>query len=499
MLSYDADLVRRPRPLGAVIAVLVLSQVAVIGLLRDDPSAGRPRQAGPAHVHDGDLPVHVRDVDVATLETPPHPLVGAHYHVWYPSNFDQGFLREKLVPPQEPSLGRYDSGDPSVAEAQIEAASASGVDFFTIDWWPSRTEQNVNALSGFLEADNIADIDFALFYEVWDLGFDAGSESTPMVPETIQRFVADMDLLADTFFDHPSYLEVDGRPVVILYLSRTMTGDVAGAVAAARARMQERGIDVILIGDEVFWRPLNPERMQLFDAITAYNLYDSDMPQHAGYASETAMFADQLALYRQHGEAAGRPIVPVVFPGYNDRGVRPAADHYAVPRRWAPGQPEGTLLREMIDRVARPLLDPRLPMLFVTSWNEWNEDTAIEPLRDATETAADSSASGGAFTQGYAYGGGDIQVRALRDEIVSVAGRVLDRHEPVAGRRVEARDRDGVLLAADVTDSDGRFTLSRWLIPPGEVTVSAGGARATVTVDPERTTDVRLRLGTGAS
>ncbi len=438
--------------------------------------------------------MHVADADPATLETPAHPLVGAHYHVWYPSNFDQGFLREKLDPPQEPALGRYDSADPSVAEEQIAAASASGVDFFTVDWWPSRTDQNANALSGFLQADNIGDIDFALFYEVWDLGFDAATESTPMLPETIDRFVADMDLLATTFFDHPSYLRVDGRPVVILYLSRTMTGDVAGAIAAARARLMERGIDVFLIGDEVFWRPLNPQRMQLFDAITAYNLYASDMPQHAGYASETSLFADQLALYRQHGDASGRPIVPGVFPGYNDRGVRPVSDHYAIPRRWAPDQPEGTLLREMIERVARPLLDPRLPMLFVASWNEWNEDTAIEPLRDAPETREDTSAAGGGFTQGYAYGGGDLQVRALRDEVVAVAGHVVEAGEPVAGVRVEARTSDGVLLAADTTVSTGRFTLSRWLLTAGEIAVSAGGDRAAVTIDPGRTIDVSLRL-----
>lgn len=486
---------RRHRPLGVVIAVLVVCQAAAVGYLRAEPSSPTSpvSSSSPPSPEPGG-PVHVADADAASLETPAHPLVGAHYHVWYPSNFDQGFLREKLDPPQEPALGRYDSADPSVAEAQIAAASANGVDFLTVDWWPSRTAQNANALSGFLQADNIGDIDFALFYEVWDLGFDAATESTPMLPDTIDRFVADMDLLATTFFDHPSYLRVDGRPVVILYLSRTMTGDVAGAIAAARARLMERGIDVFFIGDEVFWRPLNPERMQLFDAITAYNLYASDMPQHAGYASETSLFADQIALYRQHGDASGRPIVPGVFPGYNDRGVRPVSDHYAIPRRWAPDQPEGTLLREMIDRVARPLLDPRLPMLFVTSWNEWNEDTAIEPLREAIETGADASESGGGFTQGYVYGGGDIQVRALRDEVVAVAGRVVRAGEPVAGVRVEARASSGELLAADSTDSTGRFTLSRWLLTAGEVTVTAGSDRVEVTIDPERTIDVSLRL-----
>jgi hypothetical protein len=310
---------------------------------------------------------------------------------------------------------------------------------------------------------------------------------------TIARFVADLETVAKTFFSHPSYLRVGGRPVVILYLSRTMTGDVAGAIGQARQRLAALGHDVVLIGDEVFWRRPNPERIRLFDAITSYNLYDSDKPEHRGYASQTPLVEDHLAVYRQFAAAveASVPIVPHVIPGYNDRGVRPSLGHFAIPRRWAPDQPEGTLLRELVDRVVRQLLDPRLPMWFVTSWNEWNEDTAIEPVADAPETAADASDTDTTFSDGYAYGGGSIQLDALRNEIVAVAGTVEDDGRPVAGVRVEARA-DGRLVAVDVTDSAGRFTLSRWLLTGGPVVVSSPGGEQRVEVDPELTVDVRL-------
>lgn len=463
--------------------MLVVGQLVAIGQLRmEAEGASTERTTAPVE------PPRI-------LEPPPaHPLVGAHYHLWYPSNFDQGTLRAELVPPQQPALGRYRSDDPSVAEAHIAAATAHGIDFFTLDWWPSRTTQNANALSGFLRADNVGDIDFAIFYEVWDLGFDAANEATPMDPPTIERFATDMEQLATTFFDHPSYLRVDDRPVVILYLSRTMTGDVAGAIAAARQRLSESGVDVFFIGDEVFWRPLDADRMRLYDAITAYNLYSSDRPEHRGHASETSFVPDQLALYREHATAAGVPLVPAVLPGYNDRGVRPTADHYAIPRRWAPDAAEGTLLRELIDRVARPLLDPRLPMVFVTSWNEWNEDTAIEPLSPAPETATDRSETRSLFTEGHAYGGGDLQLRALRDEVVAVAGRAMDADRARPGVRVEARDPSGRLLAADVTDSAGRYVLSRWLLRPGTVLLSSGGAPVEVDVLEDRTVHVDLRV-----
>jgi glycoprotein endo-alpha-1,2-mannosidase len=44
-------------------------------------------------------------------------------------------------------------------------------------------------------------------------------------------------------------------------------------------------------------------------------------------------------------------------------------------------------------------------MILVTSWNEWSEDTAIEPAAAAPVTSADRSGSGVAYTQGYPYEG----------------------------------------------------------------------------------------------
>ena len=68
-------------------------------------------------------------------------LVGAHYHVWYARNFSQGTLRDRLDPPQQPVLGRYDSTDPTTAEQHIAWCSQYGIDFLTLDWWPNRPSQ----------------------------------------------------------------------------------------------------------------------------------------------------------------------------------------------------------------------------------------------------------------------------------------------------------------------------------------------------------------------
>jgi hypothetical protein len=439
------------------------------------------------------------------LALPRRPLVGAHYYHWYPGNWGAGTLRAQLDPPQEPELGFYDSSDPAVAERHIEWASAHGIDFFTLDWWPVAHQSNQAAIPRFLEARNIADIDFTIFYETWDLGFDASRGYTDMdAPGVRQAFVEDMTQLADTYFDHPSYLRVRGRPVVILYLTRVLVGDVAGAMADVREMWRARGHDPFVIADEVFWsvtadrRPpaftSTPQagRIRLFDAITAYNPYESGRTSHAGFGVQSRFVPDVNDLYQRYRDATGGevPIIPGVLPGYNDRGVRPRLVHYLIPRAWERGGEEGTFLAEMLRQVADRWVDPRVPMVMVTSWNEWNEDTGIEPLRAAPPTAADRGTDGISRTDGVAYGGvGARYLEVLRDHYVAIAGRVLDAGgRPLPGMLVSAW-RDGAVVARVTTDQAGRYTLPRAHVGEGPVHVVAAGQERRVTPDPTRTVE----------
>jgi glycoprotein endo-alpha-1,2-mannosidase len=345
-------------------------------------------------------------------------LVGAHYYLWFPARFADGsYLRASLRPDQKPQLGEYSSSSPAVAEQHIAWAASSGIDFFTLDWWPSAPERNALIDRAVLAARNIGDIRFCIFYELFDLGYDPSSGRTVFDGAAVERFLSDMDEIATRYFSHPSYLRTAGRPVIILYVTRTATGRFAEAMTRFRARMATLGIDPFVIGDEIFWAVAReggggttdePQRgrIALFDAITAYNLYDSSGTAHVGYGASSRLLLDSLALYERYRQAAPeKPVIPLAFPGYNDRGIRLEADHHAIPREWAPGAGEGTFFAEWLDRFTLPLIDPRLPMMLVTSWNEWSEDTAIEPAASAPATASDRSRSGSVYTQGYRYEG----------------------------------------------------------------------------------------------
>jgi hypothetical protein len=318
--------------------------------------------------------------------------------------------------------------------------------------------------------------------------------------------IADFEKLAERCFSHPSYLRLRGRPVVFLYLSRTFSGAFEQALTHLRAALGKRGYDLFLIGDEVFWKvspvvkpgqvpfPLvetpQPARFRLFDAITSYNMYENGTASQKGYAAHSTYVSDVAAKYAEYlAAAAGRVyFVPQIIPGYNDRGVRLNADHYAIPREWDEGAGEASLFTQLLERTALRFLDPRLNMIMITSWNEWNEDTAIEPLAPEGPTRNDDSASGKEYTQGYAYSGHGLRcLEALRDKVVAACGTVRRGSSVVPGAVVRA-SREGRLVAETRADSSGRFRFSRRTLPAGHYTIGLAEKPDTtraVTVRPE--------------
>jgi hypothetical protein len=429
------------------VAAAVLALVAVPGATTwGGAGAGAAsKTAGSATAHDGLT----------------RPLVGAYYYMWNPENLIAGgSLRQQLAPPQRPPFGLIDSNKTSTATRDIANAHKAGINFFAIDWWPydpafsGRNYLTADAaMKEFLAAPDLHLMKFAMFYETWNLGFDAGNESTPVSEQAELHFDSDILALAKNYFSNPSYLHIGGRPVVYLYLTRTLTGDVAGMISGARTYLEQQGYaDPFFIGDEVYWR-VTPQiqvpnapvftgqpqlgRIDQFDAVTSYTLYYGD-PQQAngpasdsnGYPGTSHIAADQrflLTLYRNATDNRV-PVLPVVQPGFNDRGFRLTTNHPAQPRQWLAGDGPSSTLDQMLRCVAIPEVDSALPIVMVTSWDDWNEDTGVEPI-PGTPTTKDDSPSGTAYTQGYEYGGeGTSEVHTLAQDL-RLLDRAYARHE----------------------------------------------------------------------
>jgi glycoprotein endo-alpha-1,2-mannosidase len=236
---------------------------------------------------------------------------------------------------------------------------------------------------------------------------------------------------------------MDNRPVVVLYLTRTLTGDVSSLIGGARHLLEHHGYDPYFIGDEIYWRVTEQhptsmasflttepqqQRIKAFDAITYYTLYygggDPSLGparDFAGYSGLTGIVADERRLLEKYCRATHDtvPVIPDISPGYNDRGVRLSTNHPAQAREWVPGDGPASTLDHLFRQVALPSIDPRAPIVFITAWNEWNEDTGVEPV-PGVSTARDKSPSGTEYTQGLTYGGeGHSALDVLRTDIAT--------------------------------------------------------------------------------
>lgn len=370
---------------------------------------------------------HSANTTLAVVPPKTPYLVSASYYPWYQgTNFNytecyEGTLRDELNPPELPALGKYNSQDQDVVTQQIAWSTAAGINVWDLEWMMPNDFVDQTIQNTVLTNPHIGDIRFAMFYD-YAVRFNSDLTVTPAKTKTI---VSDFQYLAARYFSHPSYLKVGkGRPVVFFYASFALTpvSAVQQTVAAIRKAMTEAGFDIYLIGDE-YYAPNAPDpaRIKNWDAIFGYNVY----AYKAGYSDDNGFFAMHKSMFEKYKAVAqelGVEFVPSVMPGFNDRGVRrTCADNAALARRTSAGAREGSMFAEFLSDLALPYAkDSKLKMLHITSFNEWHEDTEIEPSIVTEPTTSDFSRTGDEYTQGLVYQGyGTTYLDTLRKEIAA--------------------------------------------------------------------------------
>lgn len=343
------------------------------------------------------------------------PLVGVYYYPWYghspgPHYFHNA-LRDKLRPVQRPSLGHYDSRDPQVMATHIEMSHQANVGFWAVSWWGPDSPHEVTLRDHVLAHPRAAEIEFAIHYEATGR---FGSFDDP----TFDNLVPDFRHLAKHYFDRPNYLRIDGKPVVFIYLTRAFFDDPAGRAAVGELRQvmrDEFNLALYLVGDDFFQDGLEPARARLWDAVTSFDGYGMALREHGstrrGLAALKQLFDDARAQAHELGVA----FIPTASPGYNDRAVREG--HAAAPRYFTDETPRrhGAIFESMLDEIAVPGVDPAAAnILMINSFNEWYEDTQIEPTHIAPATKVDEAGEDH-YTQGFQYEGyGDLYLDILR-------------------------------------------------------------------------------------
>ncbi|MBI4712428.1 MAG: glycoside hydrolase family 99-like domain-containing protein [Planctomycetes bacterium] len=358
-------------------------------------------------------------------ESKPELILGAYYHPWFGDDATilgwKNYLRKKLAIPQTPPVGEYSCRQNALVKKHIEWAKDCGIDFFAVNWFGASSWTDVTVRDSLLPAlvepqraataESRPNREHPAVMSGQPLKFCIVYQSIYILPlkdervllnrESAETLLNDFSYLADKYFKHPNYLKVNDKPVVIMALSRLFSGDYT-ALTRVRAIINQRtGLNLFLVGDEVYWTAPEPKRIGLFDAITTHDMQGTY--KYDGLPILTNFFIDLESKFNEYKTAASGMnvgFIPNIMPGFNDRGFRPDVKHPILPRDAALDmENQGTTYR-LYFRTAKKLLDPALNMAIITSWNEWYEDTQIEPVASSFTTPAKHPAD---LTGGYNY------------------------------------------------------------------------------------------------
>jgi hypothetical protein len=186
-----------------------------------------------------------------------------------------------------------------------------------------------------------------------------------------------------------------------------------------RTMMQsEFGYDPYIVGDH-FFGDLAPGA-QYLDAVTAFDIYGQAFGSRPTDITRLNRLEGIYDLVQTLVDNVGTDFIPGLTPGYNDTAVRDGhapSPRYLTNAGYGPST-QGSTMREMLDRVVLPHLDADLnDLILVNSFNEWHEDTQIEPTIVSPATNTDDTPTGSDFTAGYYYEGyGNLYLDILREK-----------------------------------------------------------------------------------
>jgi glycosyl hydrolase family 99 len=279
------------------------------------------------------------------------PLVLAHYYPWY--DVDTWSDPQMADRP----LRLYSTESQPDVNAEALTARAAGIDAWVVSW------QGLEAGSGFndrrmriaLAAAAAAGMRACAYTETY-VANPGNDPSRPIDPRTLLDWLAD---LVDRYGGHPAYLRVGGRPVILTYAASLLP---AADWAEVIARLKSSGRNPLLIGDFA--------RSPLLDAFDGEYQYSNVFS--SGDALAALDLAESLRVRTFNLLRPGdlrRVWVASVTPGFDDSHLVARATPRIVDRA------AGAVYADQWSKA----IDTGADWVVVTSWNEWWENTEIEP------------------------------------------------------------------------------------------------------------------------
>ena len=257
----------------------------------------------------------------------------AYYYQWFsPKSWD----RAKI---DYPLAGRYSSDDTSIIEKQVSEAKSAGIEGFIVSWKSSAT--NNRRLEALIKVARAADFKLAVIYQ----GLDFSRQPLP-----IARISQDFDLFQQRYAKDPVF-DIFAKPLLIWSGTwRFSASDIE------RVTSPLRGSTLVLATEK---SPQGYQRVARYFDGNAYYWSSVDPELNGGYPERLKEMASTVH------KSGGLWIAPFA-PGFNAQLVGGTRE---VPRR------DGQTLRAEYNAAVSSSPDA----LGLISWNEFSENTHVEP------------------------------------------------------------------------------------------------------------------------
>ncbi len=274
-------------------------------------------------------------------------LMLAHFYPWYT---DATWNDDQLA---DRPLRRYSTDRSDDVRAVAAQARAAGIDAFVVSWQGGTTNIYDQRLQRVLDAAGTVAMRSCAMIET----FVANRNlvwGDPTDPQIVLEWIAAVN---DRFGSSPNYLRVDGRPVIFVYASSLLQD---AAWSDIRARLRASGRDPLLMGEQ-----FESRLIAYFDGEFQYNNVAWPEPYHDlddAQGLRTRTFHLLLGDRRRVWAAS-------VTPGYDDSRMRDRSTHLTFDRDGG----------RVYDAMWSAAIDTDADWVVITSWNEWFENTEIEP------------------------------------------------------------------------------------------------------------------------
>jgi hypothetical protein len=266
-------------------------------------------------------------------------MVWAFYYPWYnASSWSSQILKDHPAP-------SYSSDDTSTMSRQIDEAQAVGIDGFISSWWGpnSYTDQNLQRLLDVAQKKNFK---ISIYFETLA---DKG-------PRSKDEILSWLEYLISTYRDHPAFMKVNGKPLVVIWASETVSIETWRDIIS---QLRLKGLDATFIA-----MGYNLANLTVFDGVHQYGVFTyPDLQTVDRTTGRSVHFYNLL-----DEDAPPKIWIATVQPGYDER---------TIPGRrglWQDRQ-NGDFYRSTWEAALQS--DPN--WIFISTWNEWWEHTYIEP------------------------------------------------------------------------------------------------------------------------